>query len=326
MTNTESIPLEPQPSDRLDAGAETHHPNASSVYVGQVAVAGEVVASRRSEITQAYGDFKPVIDLDNLVEIAKNQGMRLEYERFMGQGEHSAVFMITVGGRDFVARIPKSNDRHVGNALVESHLVAAELGHNIPGLEQFVAGSLEDGVVISEIMPGSSIAHVASEELAMVKADQLDRLVETIIQAKERGIFIDPNPSNIFYDTEAGFGIIDYHSQAQQKTNQSLGDIITLVARNIQDAGSRNRNNHRVEKSELDILVLKKRILEQFEVQVKAKLSGEQLAVAVKGVGTNIEQLSKDIADRSDPVNVQEQADQRATNLSEGVLREMDLL
>jgi len=77
------------------------------------------------------------------------------------------------------------------------------------GLEQVVATS-ENGVVVSEFVPGKHISGMTAEEVDEITHEQLDELVANRIAASKRGVKFDTFADNTLYDKDNGFTDIDY--------------------------------------------------------------------------------------------------------------------
>jgi hypothetical protein len=183
----------------------------------------------RAEMLGAYDTFKPVIE--SLKAELDDPANSKNHARHLGNGSNADVFAVTVEGADYAVRAPKGNG--VKPANVDSHLGGAVLGKGMSHMEQIIAASYEDGVTVAEVMPGREVGHLTAEDVASVTDEQLEQLIGTVLEANERGIEIDPKPSNIFYDREQGFGIVDYHSSKNASKNsadQRPKDVLSCMA------------------------------------------------------------------------------------------------
>lgn len=135
---------------------------------------------------------------------------------YLGSGLSVSAFCMTgdKGGGQYVVRVASTNN----TPSVDDRVRAMIYATNLPRFEQVVAISHDEegmisyrnGTIITEMMSGSRYDKLSAEEIANITDQHLVELVEATVRAYYNGIAIDPNPENIFYDTEQGFGIIDY--------------------------------------------------------------------------------------------------------------------
>ncbi len=135
---------------------------------------------------------------------------------YLGSGLSVSAFRMTgdKGGGQYVVRVASTNN----TPSVDDRVRAMIYATNLPRFEQVVAISHDEegmisyrnGTIITEMMSGSRYDKLSAEEIANITDQHLVELVEATVRAYYNGIAIDPNPENIFYDTEQGFGIIDY--------------------------------------------------------------------------------------------------------------------
>lgn len=123
-----------------------------------------------------------------------------------------------------------------------------ERGRGVPGLEQIITvvddnGQAGRGAVICEFVSGVTLSKILGEgesegENPPMFDEHYDRLIETLIAMSERGLIVDGDASNIIYDPDKGFTIIDYptieHTQEQGLSRQ--GDIMSQL-KNIAKLG-----------------------------------------------------------------------------------------
>lgn len=138
-----------------------------------------------------------------------------EHPDYLGSGLSVSAFRMTddKDGGQYVVRIASTNNTPSVDDLVRAMICAT----NLPRFERVVAIfhdediiSYRNGTIITEMMSGSRYDKLSTEEIANITDQHLVELVEAAVQAYYNGIAIDPNPENIFYDAEQGFGIIDY--------------------------------------------------------------------------------------------------------------------
>lgn len=252
----------------------------------------EAIRDRAAMLTQYNQVFKPIIT--GLRAELQDPASHAEHPAFMGRGLNSDVFRITHEGKEYAVRIPRGTESRP--ATIDGIYMAGILGKGVPHLEQIVTVSYEDGVTVAEVMPGKEMAKdMTVEDVAAMTDEQLSILVDTLMIVSERGIEIDPKPTNILYDRDAGFGIIDYGSSRVAATNsadQDLGTIVGWMATPIMNAGfygdyspktTADEYAQAVHKTSVNLGVLKR-----FRSIVESKLDGEDRETALKGIDSQI--------------------------------------
>lgn len=189
----------------------------------------EQIASRL-DLQEAYKPFTEAIDeLKSELSVLDQPD---EHPSFLGKGEESHVFTVTVEDKDYVVRIPKSIKDRVRKT--DAYVEGLALGKGLPRMEQVVAISYEDGVTISELMPGKDLTKLTAIEIENISENQLRQLIDLVDIAHQRGIYIDPHSANIMYDAVEGFGIIDYGSASSYRLKafapRNLGAAVAAVA------------------------------------------------------------------------------------------------
>jgi len=269
----------------------------------------------RADMLKAYGNFEPTIATLR-AELA-DPASRKEHPNFMGNGSNATVFSINEGEKHYAVRVP--NGKRISPSAIDSHLAGAVLGKGIPHLEQIVAASYKDGVTVAEVMPGKEVGHLTPDEIKGVTDEQLGELVDTLIAVSERGIEIDPKPSNIFYDPKEGYGIVDYHSSkvaGKNSADQDLGKIVGWMATGIDNAGFYGKKPYSSGKTTEDYthdLEFKKAnlvVLERYRSVVGAKLSGEEQQTALTEIDKHIASGKEAVDKYSDPQWVAERITQ----------------
>jgi len=202
----------------------------------------------RKEMLDNYTEFKPAVD--KLRAEIDDPATRKEHTSFLGSGSNAVVFNIEHNGKQYAVRVP--NGKAANPSAIDSHIAGAVLGKGVPHLERIVAGSYEDGVTVAEIMPGKEMGDLSVEDVSQISNQQLDDWVDTIITISQRGIEIDPKPSNVFYDIKEGFGFVDFHSSkvaGKSSADQNLGQIAGWMVTPITNAGfyGKPHNNERSE-------------------------------------------------------------------------------
>lgn len=190
----------------------------------------DVDASEREDLLRNFASYESSVltltsDID---ELGLKRG---DHPSFLGQGLNMMAFTLTHDDRDVVARIPTQDNRNPGD--VDERARAAILARDILGMERIIAISYETGVVISEFMPGKGLEKLTGEELGAITQEQLEQFVHTCALAAEKGLLVDPKPSNIFYDKVKGFGVIDY----QFDTKKGAYDPMDVAVYAFTEAG-----------------------------------------------------------------------------------------
>ncbi len=260
----------------------------------------------RAEILSAYKDFAPIVnELKQSLEIASS---RKEHGSYLGSGSNASVFSIERDGKKYAVRIPDWTGGKVSPYSVDQHLAAAFLSKGIPHLEQMAAASYEDGVTVAEVMPGKVMGKLTPEEIKAMSDSQLAELVDTLIIANERGIQIDPKPSNFFYDREVGFGIVDLSSSKVIKNSkdQDIGTIVGWAATPIRGAGNYGQPyKEKVTTDEyardLEFAEAYLDVLRRYKAVVEQKLNEEDQRIALKEIEEKIEGLEKSIVNLNNP-------------------------
>ena len=281
----------------------------------------------RADMLTAYSQFAPSIN--KLREDLAILPTRKEHQTYLGSGSNSTVFAIENDGKDFAVRIPRG--QATNPTLIDRHLAGAVLGKGVPGLEQIVAASYEDGVTVAEKMPGKEVGDLGLDDIDHITDGQLGNLVDTLVEVQKRGIEIDPKPSNIFYDPNAGFGIVDYHSSREAgktSSDQDLGTVVGWMATGINNAGFFGKPYKDERSSEdyardLEFQKANLGVLKRYRNVVDQKLTNEDREKALQEIDSKVESLQESVENHSNPEWVsqrllvdKEYQEQRAKRLS----------
>lgn len=146
-----------------------------------------------------------------------------DIEGFLASGNESDVFTVENSGKPYVLRISKLEH-------IDSYLKGPFRAAHIDGMEKLVGLSYEKGATIGEIIPGKPMAEYSAEEIAAIPHEHYKKLAVTVIEAAKVGISPDGNEGNLLYDTESGFGFVDFgviatesHGIAQPVTTSVFG-------------------------------------------------------------------------------------------------------
>ncbi len=260
----------------------------------------EAIQGRADILTQYEEQFKPTVKV--LRKELQDMTAPKEHPAFMGSGSNSSVFRITHNNNDYAVRIP--NGKRVKPSDIDRHLAGAVLGRGIPHLEQIIAASYEDGITVAEIMPGKEMDKTMTiKDVQAISNEHLAVLVDTLIAVNARGIEIDPKPSNFFYDSESGFGIVDYKSSkvvSKNSADQSLGVIIGWMATPIMNAGFYGRSGG-ISTSDVKNLTANLDVCKRFRDIVDGKLTGQDRETALEKINKEIESYQETINRYSNP-------------------------
>jgi hypothetical protein len=192
---------------------------------------GRPVEVRRELITAYNQRFKePVASLKNQVRNGEVSPLN--------SGGTSSGYVLHVPEGDFVVRLPRYFDLREGNAnTANGNIEALDRVRGIPGVEQLTAISIEDGVTVSELLPGKDGSYLFGEDISSVTSEQLERLLSTLEVLHERDIRTDSKPSNFLYDPEKGFSVLDFSIEPEggtdeyhQSMQQKVKDVAALLS------------------------------------------------------------------------------------------------
>lgn len=154
----------------------------------------------------------------NLKERMK-QGNIKDLPEYLGSGSRGSAFRIEVDGQEYAAKFSSSITQ--SNFEIKPLLRAKGVEHTA----QLVAYSFEDEGVIMNLLPGTEMERFTPEEAPEIKDEHIIQLIETTKELYNKGIVVDPKPSNFLYDPEEGFSLLDFHL-AQGMHPTGIGDVI----------------------------------------------------------------------------------------------------
>lgn len=157
--------------------------------------------AERQEVTERYKRFD---DLWDEVDVKRD---------LIASGLDADVYAYNHRGEDYVVRVVKKEVLAANPAKTDDYVTALLHGRGIKGLEQIVAGSYQDGVVVSERAPGSSLKELLAsnpEGVNNIPDAHLTQLLTLFEQMQERGLVADVNHGNLIYDEKQGFTLVDY--------------------------------------------------------------------------------------------------------------------
>ena len=180
------------------------------------------IGNIEDEIIENYDTFRE--QLKELHESTENSAL-------IGAGTHSNVYKISKDGREYAVRDVRVGARRV--EIMHSHIAAGARAKSLRGLEQIVAASYEEGMIVSEFVPGSNLQELTVEQLAAIPDDHFDMLVSARLAAMEKGVVFDDHPPNTLYDPEQGFTDIDYHLANSTNKKVDVVDAAKTVVRSL---------------------------------------------------------------------------------------------
>lgn len=292
-TSRESYPDGSGGSTAIAEGTEVlvTEPQTYIDYLRTVGGSSHEAISGRADMLREYSRFAPLID--RLIEELKSTDSREDHPAFLGAGTISTAFSVEDKGVAYAVRIPWGDT--IQPRVIDNHMASAILGKGIPHLEQVVAASYETGVTIAEMMPGKEVVKLTKDEIDQVTDSQLEGLLDTALLAQERGIAIDPKPSNFFYDPKEGYGIIDYHSaKVAGATAQNQGIVAGFMSTVIHNAGvamgDRASALTAVDYADLaETAIANIGVLHRYRAIVEGRLSSEDRKQALSAIDTTIE-------------------------------------
>jgi hypothetical protein len=158
-------------------------------------------------------------------------------------------------------------------------------------------------------MSGKQVPKLTAEELGEIPDSHLSKLVDTLAVTHCRGIKVDHNPPNFFYDLQEGFGIVDYHPAdivGRGSDVMNLGRRVGLVAKVFDDSrfcwpGYTSRKTQDEYVLDLKSHRATLGVLDRYEQVVADKLNGEDLQEARMQIRRRTAGLKQTIEDYSNP-------------------------
>lgn len=152
-------------------------------------------------------------------------------EHFLGDGSNAKAYRIFVNGIEYATRIPRRPS--ATNTELNDRILCGIRASGVEGLEQIVAASAETGVTIALLMNGKNLDETTIEDVEQITTEQIVKFISLLHKTKVRQLTIDYKDSNIFYDTNSGFGIIDMQPEengAKQTLDEKLVGGLQMIA------------------------------------------------------------------------------------------------
>lgn len=142
-------------------------------------------------------------------------------DSFLGKGSNGQVYSLEKDGVEYAVKFNSSINQS------NFELRALLLAKGIPKVAQLVAYSFEDHAVVMERLPGKDVTQLPSGILEKATERQMVELVRSVQQLADRGLVIDPKPSNFLYDRKNGFSVLDYHI-AHEHSSKKAEQVMSL--------------------------------------------------------------------------------------------------
>ncbi len=205
----------------------------------------------RTELLSNYADFTPEIT-EWLSQIhTERQDPHFDEDKnrhsaIIGSGDFSTIYAFEHDGKDLIAKF--ANEADMSGINVDTIAMDLYAGRGIPHLEQLVAISYEDGVAITERIPGKDFTKLQAEDMDHISSAQMTEALHTMNLAAENGVIFDRAPGNYFYDKKEGFGFIDYmnvkYSDLENPTVLSSSQMaIDFIEGLVGEAEDQTENN-----------------------------------------------------------------------------------
>lgn len=273
-------------------------------YLRSVGGSRHEAITTRTNLLEQYAQFEP--DITRLAgELASTENEK-DHPAYLGSGSNTAAFRIDHEGKQYAVRI--CTGAMAGGAMgVDGRAIVTARAKGVPHLEQVVAMSYDNSAIVTELMPGRELGKdTPIESMQQVTDEQLFDFVDTVIAANKRGIDIDPKPTNIFYDSEEGFGIIDLNpASSKTELGNTVGDMATSLSNTgFYGRGVRSNTTHEGYARDLEWNKVHLDLVTRYRAAVLDKLDGVDLDNALEMIDKNIEYARSEIEQLSNPDEV----------------------
>lgn len=169
----------------------------------------------------------------SLKESIKQHKNPKDHPGFISEGFSSAVFAVhTNDGEKYAVRMPEfcSHNAITGSwhRDIEDYVKPFSLGEGLEGLEQPVAASTKDNVIISPYIEGATLEDITAEDFLTITPEHIQRFVDSVSAATDNGILIDHGLDNFILAKNEGIISIDYIEN--DDTNYAKNKIESLTA------------------------------------------------------------------------------------------------
>lgn len=293
-------------------------------YVEFMNQEGSESIEARETLLENYAQFKPLVD--ELKARLQNHEDITQDASYLGEGTNSKAFTVPGEGKDYVVIIPHDERQQWQPSLGRADYRVRQLlpAKGVAHLEQIAAVSYEDGVTVSERIPGHALNNLMPlEQINTISQEQIDTLVDTVIRTVDLGIAIDPKSSNFIYDSQEGFGIIDFHlANKPVDVARALQDTIIGVTKAMH--GSYQPTSTEDCQYILDVTRIRRETLSKFKTAVINKQQDEIFGPVAYAVDESIQLTERDIARYSDEQSVHDVIAENRKQVEEQKKREAD--
>jgi hypothetical protein len=243
-----------------------------------------------SQLTDNYSLFRD--EVEAIISQLQHGVPKKDLPQFLGQGGNTAAYRVDVDGSGYVARLSNNAGFNTSEAMA-SRKAALARGSGVVGLEQIVAYKPEADIAITQLMSGQEITNISQTDIEQINYEQLAKLIDTLATASDKGLMIDPKPSNIFYDAEAGFGIIDYSLKSDpsadvgKQVSWAAADLGWLGYKSADERYAKGRNLEEFQQL-ADRCQVNLEILKLFREVAVAKLPSSQIDTALARIDKEI--------------------------------------
>lgn len=202
--------------------------------ITEVSTPPEILANKtenyRIKLETAYQDFGFPEIIDNLRDEIESYDKPRHHPDFIDEGVQSAVF--SVHGPDdehYVARFPEYcsyNKRYDDIEDINKYIDAFKLGEGVKGLEQAVAASTDENVIISQFIPGNTVDGLTKKDYLALTADHVQSFIDTVQEVTANDVNIDVSPGNFIFNEQDGFTVIDYKAKEEAEWEQFTPEAI----------------------------------------------------------------------------------------------------
>ena len=273
-------------------------------YLRTVGGSRHEAITTRTNLLKQYTQFEP--DITRLAGKLASAENEKNHPAYLGSGSNTAAFRVDHEGEQYAVRIG-TGARSGGAMGVDSRAIVTARAKGVPHLEQVVAMSYDNSAIVTELMPGRELGKdTPIESMQQVTDEQLFDFVDTVIAANKRGIDIDPKPTNIFYDSEEGFGIIDLNpANSSTELGRTVGDMATSLSNTGFYGGSSvNKITPEDYAQDLEWKKVHLDLVTRYRAAVLDKLDGVDLDNALEMIDKNIEYAHSEIEQLSNPGEV----------------------
>jgi hypothetical protein len=254
-----------------------------------------------AELLAHYTSFTPAIK--KLQEELKKSDSHKEHPNFLGSGSTCEVFAIELDERQFAVRIPTG--KFTSPDIINTYITSLMRGKGIPHLEQIIAASCTEGITISELIKGKDSGKMNLREIRDITDSQIEDFIDLLILTYQKNITVDYKPSNILYDRDSGFSIVDYIVNKNNNTEEdNLEDIIKMGAQTIICFGFytgeyKKEMNSEDYKNKLLLFKENLKVLKRYKSLLKSKIEGDTLLDSVDEINLIIKSYRKNIKNHS---------------------------